>query len=69
MGTVKSLGEYVRDVPDTWEEHHSFHAYMKMYCGFTVQQSIDYAKKHLGPKPARVTVEQIEILTSDEDEE
>ena len=69
MGVVRSLGEYVRDVPDTWEEHHSFHAYMKMYCGHTKEQAIEYAKKHLGPFPAKVVVNRIEIVPDDDDTE
>jgi hypothetical protein len=59
---------YIRDVPDTWEEHVSFHDYMKMYCGFTREESIAYAKKHLGPAPAKVVVYRTEI-TEERDED
>ena len=69
MSSVTSLGFYTREVPDTWEGHHSFHAYMKMYCGFTVEESIRYAKEHLGERPAKVVVERIEITPGDKDDE
>lgn len=67
MGKCVCVGSYVRDVPDNWEEHVDFHAYMKMYCGFNKQQSIEYAKQHLGPAPAKVTVNQCEITPDDDD--
>lgn len=69
MGQVKMLGSYVRDVPDTWEQHVEFHAYMKMYAGLNVEQSIAYAKQHLGPAPAKVTVNRLEIVPDDDDNE
>lgn len=67
MGKSVDIGSYVRDIPDTWEEHTSFHQYMKMYCNFTVQQSIEWAKQHLGPHPAKVTVNRTEIIPDDDD--
>ncbi|ACQ92355.1 hypothetical protein Tola_0727 [Tolumonas auensis DSM 9187] len=67
MAQVVDRGSYVRQVPSTWEEHHAFHAYMKMYCGFNKEQSVAYAKEHLGPAPAVVTVNQIEIVPDDND--
>ena len=69
MGKVIDCGSYVRDVPDTWEDHASYHQYMKMYCGHTKEQAIEYAKKHLGPFPAKVVVNQIEIVPDDDDTE
>lgn len=69
MAQVADRGSYVRLVPPTWEEHHSFHAYMKMYCGFSKEQSIAYAKEHLGTAPAAVTVNKIEIVPDDDDAE
>lgn len=58
---------YIRDVPDTWEEHTAFHDYMKMYCGFTREESIAYAKKHLGPAPAKVIVYRTEVIEDKEE--
>lgn len=69
MGQVRFVGSYVRDVPDTWEEHTEFHQYMKMYEGLSVEESIAYGKKYLGPCPAKVTVNQIEIIPDDDDTE
>lgn len=67
MAKVVHVSSYVRDVPATWEAHLSFHAYMKMYCGFNKEQSIAWAMEHLGPVPARVTVHQIEQITDKDD--
>lgn len=67
MAHVVDRGSYVREVPSTWEEHDSFHAYMKMYCGFSKEQSIAYAKLHLGQAPARVTVNRIEQIADEDD--
>jgi len=69
MAKVKMLGSYVRDVPDTWEQHSEFHAYMKMYEGLSVEESIAYAKQYLGPAPAKVTVNKVEIVPDDDDNE
>lgn len=58
---------YIREVPDTWEEHVEFHRYMKMYERMSREQSIEYAKKYLGPRPARVVVHMIgEVEDSEE---
>ena len=59
---------YIRDVPDTWEEHTAFHDYMKMYFGFTREESIEYAKKYLGPVPAKVIVYRTEVISNEDDE-
>jgi len=67
MARVVHVSSYVRQVPPTWEEHLSFHAYMKMYCGFNKEQSIAWAIEHLGPVPARVTVNQIEQIADEDD--
>lgn len=69
MARVVEKGTYIRIVPDTWEAHTDFHDYMRMYCGFTKEQSIEYAKKHLGPAPARVPVTMTEIIPDDDDTE
>lgn len=67
MGKVREIGSYVRKVPPTWEEHTGFLDYMKMYCGFTKEQSVAYAKEHLGAAPAQVTVTMTEIIPDDDD--
>lgn len=59
---------YIRDVPDTWEEHTSFHDYMRMYCGFSREEAIAYAKKHLGPAPAKVVVHRVDVIEDGDDE-
>ena len=58
---------YIREVPDTWEEYVEFHRYMKMYERMSREQSIEYTKKYLGPRPARVVVQMIgEVEDSEE---
>jgi len=46
MGKSVDVGTYVRNVPDTWDDHTDFHDYMNMVCKFTKEQSIEYAKKY-----------------------
>lgn len=56
MSNAHEFIPVLRNVPPTWEEHSALHDYMKMYCGFTKEQTIEYAKKHLGPAPSHVTI-------------
>lgn len=66
---LKENNCYVRDVPDTWEEHEEFHRYMKMYERMTREQSIEYAKKYLGPRPAKVVVHMVDVVVTDDENE
>lgn len=59
---------YQRAVPDTWEEHHSFHQYMKMYENMNKDEAIAYAKKHFGPAPAKVMITPITVIANDDDD-
>ena len=69
MGHVVNNGSYIHCGAETWEEYDSFHAYMKMYAKLSREESIAYAKRHLGPYPAKVVVNRIEIVPDSDDVE